>query len=721
MTHLLPSYDPVPLALSVVLALLSVFVLVEVAMRVRTSESGSANFWWAAGAVAVGTGLWASHFFGLHARKLPIPIGYSPVLTFVSWIAVVSVAALLLSLTRRKRTTRFQIVVGAIGVAAILATMVTTGLASIELAPGIDWNVLQAVAAMTLAIVFGAALIAGVSWSLGATGWPGRGRQSMTAIGLGLAYAGLHVVALAAANVPFDAVCYSANALDGDVVGNLTLVAATLLLACTQFGSIVYGFADRRRTQLAGSLESAEARLVSVNDELRQRAFLDSLTGLPNRLLLEDRLAHALKRTERAKKSVRGLQEKLAILFIDIDSFMPVNQSFGHAVGDEVLRQTADRIVIQARNSDTVARFSGDQFLVLMEGAGSMSDCLALSSRIIEAIKEPFHIGDRRIQITVSIGVVVYPDQGERDKLIANADTAMRAAKRAGRGTYALFEAHMEKDATEQLDLINDLRQAIELGQLALHYQPKIDGRRAVICGVEALLRWTHPTRGMVSPALFIPIAERFGFINALGNWVIDEACRQMEAWARSGVHMRVAINLSVHQLREVELVSRIEAAMERHNVQAHQLLCEITESVAMQDFNATQRTLDELGRIGVFLSIDDFGTGYSSLSYLRQLPARQLKIDRSFVNDLEQSSDARAVVDAVVRLAHALGLRVVAEGVETGAQRDILLRLGCDELQGYFFAQPMSADKLLDWTSGKKPKGSVDFARSLVAEGVVA
>ena len=721
MTHLIPSYDPVPLFLSVALALLSIFVLIEVAMRVRTSEFGSSNFWWAAGAVAVGTGLWTSHFFGLHARKLPIPIGYSTAMTFASWVAAVAAAALLLSLARRKRLMAFHIGAGGVCVAVILAMMLLIGLASIELAPAWDWNVLQAGAAMTLAIVFGISIVVSVSWSLRATGWQAQVRKSFSAVGLGIAYAGIHVVALAAAAVPFDAVCYSALALDGDVLGNLTLVAATLLLACTIFGSIVYGFADRRRTQLAGSLESAEARLMSVNDELRQRAFLDSLTGLPNRLLLEDRLSHALKRTERAKKSVRGLQEKLAILFIDIDGFMPVNQSCGHAAGDEVLRQTALRIVEQARTSDTVARFSGDQFLVLMEGAGAMSDCLSLASRIIEAIKDPFHVGERKVQISVSIGVVVYPDQGERDKLIANADTAMRAAKRAGRGTYALFEAHMEKDATEQLDLINDLRQAVELGQLELHYQPKIDGRRAVICGVEALLRWTHPTRGAVSPAVFIPIAERFGFINTLGNWVIDEACRQMEAWARVGVHMRVAINLSVHQLREAELVARIEGAMERHGVQAHQLLCEITESVAMQDFNATQRTLDELGRIGVFLSIDDFGTGYSSLSYLRQLPARQLKIDRSFINDLEQSSDARAVVDAVVRLAHALGLRVVAEGVETAAQRDILLRLGCDELQGYFFAQPMSADKLLDWTNGKKPKGTVDFARSLIAEAVAA
>jgi len=311
----------------------------------------------------------------------------------------------------------------------------------------------------------------------------------------------------------------------------------------------------------------------------------------------------------------------------------------------------------------------------------------------------------------------VYPDHGQRDDLVAHADTAMYAAKRSGGGTCALFDSTIDGAALEQLSLLNDLRRAIELGQLALHYQPKVDGQRAQIRGVEALLRWQHPQRGMISPVVFIPIAERYGLINSLGNWVIDEACRQMQAWADAGVRMRVAINVSAHQLRKDDLVARIEQALDRYQVEASQLLCEITESVVMEDVKATQRVFDGLQRIGVYLSIDDFGTGYSSLSYLRQLPAKQLKIDRSFVNDLESSSDARAIVDAVIHLAHALGLRVVAEGVETAEQRDILLQLGCDELQGFFFAKPMPAAALLAWIGGKKPAGAVDFSPSIVHE----
>jgi len=403
------------------------------------------------------------------------------------------------------------------------------------------------------------------------------------------------------------------------------------------------------------------------------------------------------------------------VLFVDLDGFKPVNDSFGHGMGDVLLQETARRLRAAARDIDTVARLGGDEFVLLMEHVTSVADCLTLARRLVDALRQPFVIGSRPVQISGSVGIVIYPDHGDKDKLLAHADAAMYAAKRNGGAGYALFEPRMDGDALEQLSLQTDLRRAVELDQLELHYQPKVDGRRGQISGVEALLRWRHPQRGLIGPAVFIPIAERFGLINELGNWVIDEACRQMQAWAEVGVRMRVAVNLSVHQLRQEDLVARIRGALDRHLVEASQLLCEITESVAMQDLKATQQTFEGLQRIGVYLSIDDFGTGYSSLSYLRQLPARQLKIDRSFVNDLESSQDSRAVVDAVIRLAHALGLRVVAEGVETEGQRDILLGLACDELQGYFFARPMPAATLLAWTAGNKPEGTVDFSPSVL------
>ena len=721
MPHLIPTFDRWALTLALAIGCLTMVVLLDLGRRVRCTDRGIAQVWWGGGAIAVGTGLWATHFFGMASRVLPIPIGYAAPMTVVSWLCAVGAAAIALSIAMRRKPSTTRIVGAAVVFAIVLNIMHHTAMAAIELAPGVLWDG-PLTAASTLASF---ALSGGVLFAVQRLERTGDLKalvvQGAVALLLGAGLAALAGLSMAAVNVPADALCVSIQALDGSRIGELTAITVPLLLVCTLLSSLVYGWVDKRRTVLAGSLEHVNARLNSANDELRQRAMLDPLTGLPNRLLFEDRLAQALLRADRAKKSVRGLREKLAVLFIDIDGFKPVNDSFGHAAGDDVIRQVAQRLREEARNEDTVSRVGSDQFLVLMEGANSSNDCVALATRIIEAVKVPFAILDRKIQISVSIGIVVYPDHGERTKLLAQADAAMQAAKRAGRGTYALFESHMHKDAADQLDLINDLRQAIELRQFELHYQPKIDGKRHVICGVEALLRWHHPVRGSVSPALFIPIAERFGFINAIGAWVIEEACRQMAAWSLDGLKMRVAINLSVHQLREADLVDRIASALERHGVMSSHLLCEITESVAMQDIAATQRALDGLGNIGVYLSIDDFGTGYSSLSYLRQLPARQLKIDRTFINDLDSSDDAKAVVDGVVRLAHALGLRVVAEGVETSSQRDILLDLGCDELQGYFFAHPMSAAKLLAWTHGHKPKGTVDFASSLMHRSITA
>lgn len=453
------------------------------------------------------------------------------------------------------------------------------------------------------------------------------------------------------------------------------------------------------------ALTKANLQLESANEELRRRAFIDPLTGLPNRMLFEDRLLHAMQRYDRDDDS-RARREpcKLAVLFVDLDGFKPINDMLGHAVGDKVLKEAARRLRTATRDSDTVARIGGDEFVLLAEDVSDVADCASLANRVIQVLAQPLEVQGHQVTLSGSVGVALYPEHGDRMKLVQNADAAMYTAKRAGGNTYALFESRMNEGLQEQLSLQHDLRHALERGELQLHYQPKIDARLGRLQGVEALLRWHHPTRGMVGPNVFIPIAERFGLINGLGNWVIEESCRQMRVWADEGLSMNVAINLSVHQLRTEELVPRIESALARYQVMPSQLLCEITESVAMEDIESTQRAFEALSRIGVYLSIDDFGTGYSSLSYLRQLPARQLKIDRSFVADIEVRPDARAIVGAVIQLAHQLGLRVVAEGVETEGQRDILLVLQCDELQGYLLARPMAVEALDDWLQKQPP-----------------
>ncbi|HEX2010542.1 MAG TPA: bifunctional diguanylate cyclase/phosphodiesterase [Roseateles sp.] len=426
----------------------------------------------------------------------------------------------------------------------------------------------------------------------------------------------------------------------------------------------------------------------------------------------------AAPRSERSSDRQGRSSQRIALLFVDLDGFKPINDSLGHAAGDKVLREVARRLLALVRESDTVARLGGDEFVLLLEDIADVAACAALAHRLVLALAEPIVLGGKPQHVSASVGIAVYPEHGPSERLMGNADTAMYAAKRAGGNTYVVFQSHMDAGASEQLTLQNDLRDALQRGQLTLHYQPKFDSRRSQLRGVEALLRWQHPSLGEVAPAVFIPVAERFGLINTLGAWVIEEACRQMRAWIDQGLRMRVAINLSVHQLRQPDLAQRVESALQRNRIDASMLLCEITESVAMEDIAATQRTFDELARIGVFLSIDDFGTGYSSLAYLRQLPARQVKIDRSFIQDLEGSADARAVVDAVIRLAHALDLSVVAEGVETAGQRDILQGLDCDELQGFLFAKAMPPQQLLEWAAGQKPADAPEFSSSMFIEG---
>jgi EAL domain-containing protein (putative c-di-GMP-specific phosphodiesterase class I) len=352
--------------------------------------------------------------------------------------------------------------------------------------------------------------------------------------------------------------------------------------------------------------------------------------------------------------------------------------------------------------------------VLLLEGNPDTTTTAQIAQRIIDALGLPITSGDHEVHLSCSLGIAMFPSDGPRDQLMGHADAAMYAAKRGGGSAYAFFEPHMHAGVREQIELQRDLRQAIERNQLSLHYQPKVSATRGVITGVEALVRWRHAERGMLSPGIFIPVAERFGLINALGDWVIQEACRQMRVWLNQGLRIRVAINLSVHQLRQDDLVQRIERALQQHQLDPIFLIFEITESVAMEDAEGTLQAVEALRRLGVKLSIDDFGTGYSSLSYLRRLQVSQLKIDQSFVKDLEHSADARAIVEAVVKLAHALGLSVVAEGVETAAQRDVLIGLDCDELQGYLFAKPMTASLLGDWAENVGKPADLGFADSV-------
>lgn len=435
----------------------------------------------------------------------------------------------------------------------------------------------------------------------------------------------------------------------------------------------------------------------------------DPLTGLPGLIAFEGALAQAVRQADAGST-------QLALLFVNLDDLKSVNMAAGRASGDEVLRQCAKRLRALVKPF-MAARLIGDEFLLLMADDPQPRDASALARHIQTAIGMPFAVERGEVSLSCSIGIAMYPEHGALSTMIAHGQAAMGEARGAGGATHAFFEPRMMQGRRDQLELLRDLRRAVAMKQLELFYQPKIHAPSGEITGAEALLRWNHPTRGMISPGVFIAMAERYGLIVPIGSWVIDEACRQARAWRDTGLRMKVAINLSVHQLRLANLSAEIAGALERHQINPDLLTCEVTESGAMEDVATTMRVLGELDRLGVHISIDDFGTGHSSLSYLRTLPADELKIDRSFVMDLETSEDARKVALAVVNLAKALDLKVVAEGVETEGQNRLLREMGCDQLQGYLFARPMSAKAIALWAMEDEGPRAMNFRASLFKE----
>ena len=408
----------------------------------------------------------------------------------------------------------------------------------------------------------------------------------------------------------------------------------------------------------------------------------DPLTDLPNRALLKERIGEALKQVKRG--------ESMAVLCMDLDRFKAVNDTLGHPVGDALLRSVADRIRKIIRDTDTVARFGGDEFAVIQVGTDQPHGATALAQRLIEVLSEPYEIEDHQIVIGSSIGVAVAPSDGEdADQLIKKADTALYRAKLEGRGTYRFFEPDMDARVQARRTLELDLRKALTNGEFELHYQPLVDLERSDVSGFEALLRWNHPQRGTVSPADFIPLAEETCLILPIGEWVLRQACADAATWPSD---VKVAVNLSPVQFKNDSLVRAVFSALTAAGLVPSRLELEITESVLLQNSEATLGMLHRLRALGVRISMDDFGTGYSSLSYLRSFPFDKIKIDRSFISDIVHSDQSLAIVQAVTSLGTTLGMATTAEGVETREQLEHLRAQGCTEIQGYYFSPPRPA-----------------------------
>lgn len=678
------SYSSSLVLISLCVAILASYTALDLTGRIATAKGRAALLWMGGGALAMGIGVWSMHFIGMLAFSLPVELGYDLGLTAFSLLIAVMSSGFALWLVSQPSLPVLQLGFGALVMGAGIACMHYTGMAALRMLPGIDYD----------PSLFGASLLIAVGASAAALWIAFRLRthtpyvrqiRGVAAVVMGIAIVGMHYTGMAAANFPEGSFCgaLAGGGLQGDGLVYLVLITTLAVLAVALLTSVLDARLEARTAELARSLTLA-------NQELTQLALHDTLTDLPNRTLLADRIEQAI-----AKVAEQG--GCFALMFIDLDGFKPVNDAFGHHIGDLLLKAVAARLRGHLHSQDTLARIGGDEFVLLVE-LQEPNDAVDVAVKQVNLVSRPFRVAEHDLQLSASLGIVLYPGNGQdQHELLRNADAAMYHVKSAGKNGYSFFDVSMNSNARQQLQLLQDLRQALELRQFRLHYQPKFDAQACQPIGAEALLRWEHPQQGLLLPDRFIGLAEKTGLIIPIGEWVLIEACRQMRQWLDQGYQdWRMAVNLSAIQFCHAGLVESVARALQQTGLPANCLTLEITETTAMHDADASLTVLQRLSDMGVDLSIDDFGTGYSSLMYLKRLPANELKIDRGFVRDLEQDSDDAAIVSAIVALGQALGLRIVAEGVETDKQQAFLTRLGCDSLQGYLLGQPVPAEQFM-------------------------
>jgi diguanylate cyclase (GGDEF)-like protein/PAS domain S-box-containing protein len=442
-------------------------------------------------------------------------------------------------------------------------------------------------------------------------------------------------------------------------------------LATTHFVSVINDVSER----------------VNYQKELEYQATHDSLTGLANRNLLNDRITQAIAWAKRQKLTV-------GVMLLDLDHFKLVNDASGHGAGDQMLKQVAQRLSTCIRDTDTVARLGGDEFVIVLTDLPETGDVDLIAEKVLGSLARPFDIAGHDVFVTASVGISMYPRDGDHGEILLRyADIAMYRVKEHGRNSVRQFMPEMGVTAISRMNMEGSMRRGLERGEFKLHYQPKIELATQRIVGAEALVRWQHPQIGLIHPIEFIPLAEESGLILPLGEWVLAEACRQQVAWRNQGLGgLRVAINMSPRQFRQEDLAERVAAVFLETGADPACVTLELTESMVMQDVNSTLVALRTLKNLGLTISLDDFGTGYSSLSYLRRFPIDELKIDKSFINDIHENADDAAIASAIIAMAISLGLSVVAEGVERKEQAELLMKMGCPQVQGYYFGRPMEA-----------------------------
>lgn len=677
---LVSSYDQPLVIFSFIVAFLASYTALDMAGRVATTSGKAALIWLIGGGFAMGIGIWSMHFIGMLAMNLPMVMSYSALLTTLSMFIAIAASIFALWIVCYGELPRLRLASGALILGSGVVAMHYTGMAALMFEPGIVWHWGWIACSVAIALAAsGAALW--LAFNLRKNSSRVAWLRAGAAIIMGIAIAGMHYTGMAAASFPAGSHATHAG-VNSNWLAILVMVVTLSILGITLLVSMLDARLQARTSVLASSLAEA-------NRELAQLALHDNLTRLPNRILLEDRLDQAINKATREKS-------QFALMFMDLDGFKAVNDAFGHHIGDNLLIAVTERMTEKMQGHYTLARLGGDEFVLLIE-IDDPNDAATVAAELVKSIDAPFEISRYELVVSLSIGIAVYPDDGvDERELLFNADAAMYHTKNNGRNGYNFFQPSMNTIAQNQLQLINDLWLAQDHHQLRLFYQPKYCAPQGPILGFEALLRWQHPERGLLSPDIFLPLAEKTGLIVSIGNWVINEALRQLRVWHLQGHDdWSVAVNLSALQFEQSSLIETVLQALDRHQIPAELLTLEVTETTAMRDPDESVRILTALTRLGVKASIDDFGTGYSSLLYLKRLPASELKIDRAFVNELQSETEDATIVSAIVALAQSLNLKVVAEGVETEEQQAFLTGLGCNTLQGYLLGRPVPAEKV--------------------------
>ena len=676
------SYDYRLVLLSLLVAFISSLAAFSLAAKVYRSEPRAAELWLLGGAVAMGSGIWSMHFVGMLAFSLPIPLGYAFDYTALSWLIAVATSWLALKIANQPELTKRLLITGGLFMGAGISGMHYTGMYAMQMSPPITYNPTLLSLSIVIAVAASIAALLILFWLRTQQIEQALMSKVLAAAAMSVAITGMHYTGMAAAEFAPNAICGAATAAQPGLLAITIALGVTSLMLATFIVSVL----DAR---MEGQAKSINLSLKDANYELSRMAMMDTLTQLPNRRLFQQHLEVAMGRTTRMGNS-------LAVAFIDLDGFKPINDALGHHIGDEVLLAVAKRLNAAVRGCDIVARMGGDEFVALLEDIKSDQDIVPIVERIIHSLRDVFFIDHHEITISASVGIAVYPRDGDMKRLMVCADAAMYRAKSDGKNQFRFFDSDIELASDQLLEMQRDLRHALSKDEFKLHFQPKIDSKTSAVVGVEALLRWEHPVKGTIAPATFIPAAERFGLINQIGDWVIEESCRTLHRLRAQGTTLNIAINLSPQQLRNAYLVTNILQVLQRFDLPPSSVMFEITESSALHSPDQFNAVLTDFRDAGIEMALDDFGTGHSSLAYLQSIKVNELKLDPSFIAGISKDKQAHAIANAVIQLAHALKLRVVAEGVETEEQRKMLTELGCDQLQGFLFARPVPEENLV-------------------------